>query len=105
MAEKKLRTIPDDEILDQLRAATTRRLGEGQAFSRRDSHQPIDSLVALMLSLWGANLQPGPVGIWTVADIQRMVWEKWQREGLPHEFFGIKSKGEFHTEFRHEAEE
>jgi len=81
---RNLRHHEDDELFDALRVAGVRPLGDGgQAWSRRGSNAAIDTLVACTLALYGANLQPGPIGIWSGADLQEIVRAKWKREGLP----------------------
>lgn len=69
VAEGTLRHCADDELLQALTAANTRPLGDGgKAWSRRGSSVRIDGLGAITLALWGAQLQPPPIGIWSMTE-------------------------------------
>jgi phage terminase large subunit-like protein len=74
----------DDELLEALRNAGVRNIGDGgQSFSRRNSNADIDILISAMLALFAYHQDPGPVGVWSLYDLQKLVWAKWEREGIP----------------------
>ncbi len=64
------------ELIASLDGAVKRSLGDAWLWSRKSSSVDISPLVAVTLALWGAQLQPGTVGIWSLTEVaERLISE------------------------------